>query len=161
MWAVQPSTVCFTNGFHALNTIDGITHDPPVLLRSEREGLSIAIHETLEIRSKFGTQSGRLLSSRKFHRFPKEPCLGGTSCILGCSRVLYCRPSLPAILASIGIAIHLRDEAPQGNRAPHKSHFLLRRRELHGPQEDFLDGRELLRHAIQDHPWKMGRWSRN
>ena len=38
MWAVQPSTVCFTNGFHALNTIDGITHDPPVLLRSEREG---------------------------------------------------------------------------------------------------------------------------
>jgi hypothetical protein len=39
MWIVQPSTVCFTVGFHALTKLDGgQIMSPPVILRSEREG---------------------------------------------------------------------------------------------------------------------------
>jgi hypothetical protein len=37
MWAVKPTMVCMTNGFHALTTICGQRHDPPIILRSERE----------------------------------------------------------------------------------------------------------------------------
>jgi hypothetical protein len=39
MWLIQPSTVCFTVGFHALTTLEGgRTVRPPIILRSEREG---------------------------------------------------------------------------------------------------------------------------
>jgi len=39
MWLIQPSMVCFTVGFHALTRIDGgRIVDPPIILRSEREG---------------------------------------------------------------------------------------------------------------------------
>src|SRR5260370_191033 len=37
--SLQPSTVCFTVGFHALTRLDnGQTFDPPVILQIEREG---------------------------------------------------------------------------------------------------------------------------
>lgn len=39
MWLIQPTTVCFTVGFHALTHLDsGRTLDLPVILRTEREG---------------------------------------------------------------------------------------------------------------------------
>lgn len=39
MWMIQPSTVCFTVGFHALTKLHGgQTVDPPVILQSQREG---------------------------------------------------------------------------------------------------------------------------
>ena len=38
IWLIQPSIVSFTVGFHALTKIDTRPVDPPIILRSEREG---------------------------------------------------------------------------------------------------------------------------
>jgi hypothetical protein len=39
MWLIQPSSVCFTVGFHALTTLEGgRSIDPPIILQSDREG---------------------------------------------------------------------------------------------------------------------------
>jgi hypothetical protein len=83
MWVVQPSTVCFTVGFHALTPLDGARiADPPIILRSERDGplychprdqhnqLSRSTLSTLQrITKHFHLCRGKTLSGLRFGRF--------------------------------------------------------------------------------------------